>query len=67
MSDIENDREADAVAIGGADLPVFVDENERKKMKEVERVLKETKVGKAPGMDGVRAGMLTKEDETVLE
>ena len=33
----------------------------------MKRALNETKVGKAPGMDGVRVGMLKKRGVTVLE
>ena len=52
---------------GGVELRVFGDENERVIKKEVERALKETKVGKAAGMDGVRADILKKGGVTVLE
>ena len=58
LLNIEDDREADVVAIGGLEVPVFGDENEREITKdEVVRALKETKGGKAAGMDGVRAEM----------
>ena len=47
LLNIEDDREADVVAIGGLEVPVFGDENEREIAKdEVVRALKETKGGK---------------------
>ena len=59
LLNIEDDRKADVAAIGGLEVPVFGDENERGITKdEVVRALKETKRGKAAGMDGVRAEML---------
>ena len=68
LLNVEDDREADVLAIGGVELQVFGDENEREITKdEVERALRETKVGKAAGMDGVRAEMLKKGGVTVLE
>ena len=68
LLNVEDDREADVGAIGNAELPVFGDENEREITKEeVERALEETKVGKAAGMDGVRAEMLKKGGVTVIE
>ena len=67
LLNVEDDREAD-VLVGGVELQVFGDENEREITKdEVERALRETKVGKAAGMDGVRAEMLKKGGVTVLE
>ena len=68
LLNVEDDREADVMAIGGVEVPVFGDENEREITKdEVERALGETKVGKAAGMDGVSAEMLKKGGVTVLE
>ena len=56
------------VAIGGLEVPVFGDENEREITKdEVVRALKETKGGKAAGMDGVRAEMFKKGGVSMLE
>ena len=55
----EEESEADIVAVGGVEVPVMGELNEREITKEeVERALKETKSGKAPGVDGVRAEML---------
>ena len=68
LLNVEDDREADVVAIEGVRYPMFGEENERVITKEeVERALGETKVGKAAGMDGVRAEMLKKGGVTVLE
>ncbi|XP_068231930.1 uncharacterized protein [Palaemon carinicauda] len=48
--------EAEIIAVAGVDVPVMGDENEKGiKRKEVKRPLDNTRVGKAPGMDGVRA------------
>ena len=68
LLNVEEDREADVVAVGGVEVPVMGDENEREiTREEVERALNETKAGKAPGMDGVRAEMLKKGDVAVVE
>ena len=50
---MQEDREADIVAVGGVQVPVLGEENEREiTIEEVKRALNETKGGKAPGMDG---------------
>ena len=68
LLNIEDDREADVRVIESVEVPIFGDENEREITKdEVERALGETKVGKAAGMDGVRAEMLKKGGVSVLE
>ena len=68
LLNVEEDREANIVAVGGVQVPVMGDENEREITKEeVKRALNETKDGKAPGMDGVRAEMLKEGGVTVLE
>ena len=47
------------VAVGGVQVPVMGEKNEREiTREEVKRALNEMKGGKAPGMDGVRAEML---------
>ena len=52
---MQEDREADIVAVGGVQVPVMGEENEREiTIEEVKRALNETKGGKAPGMDDVR-------------
>ena len=61
-------READIVAVGGVQVPVMREENEREiTIEKVKRALNETKGGKAPGMDGVRVEMLKERGVTVLE
>ena len=68
LLNVEEDREAVVVAVGGVQVPVMGDENERGiTREEVKRALNETKAGKAPGMDGVRAEMLKEGGVTVLE
>ena len=52
LLNVQEDREADIVAVGGALVPVMVEENERE-ITIAKRALTETKGGKAPGMDGV--------------
>ena len=55
LLNVQEDREADIVAVGGVQVPVMGEENEREiTREEVKRALNETKGGKAPGMDGVR-------------
>ena len=50
LLNIEEYREAEIVVVAGVQVPVMEDENEGEiTRKEVERALKETKVGKAPG------------------
>ena len=47
---MQEDREADIVAVGGVQVPVMGEENEREiTREEVKRALNETKGGKAPG------------------
>ena len=67
LLNVQEDREADIVAVGGVQVPVMGEENEREITIEVKRALNETKGGKAPGMDGVRVEMLKEEGVTVLE
>ena len=68
LLNVQEDREADIVAVGGVQVPVMGEENEREiTIKEVERAMNETKGGKAPGMDGVKVEMLTEGGVTVLE
>ena len=65
---VQEDREADIVAVGGVQVPVMGEENEREiTREEVKMALNETKGGKAPGMDGVRVEMLKEGVVTVLE
>ena len=55
LLNVQEDREADTVAVGSVQMPVMGEENEREiTREEVKRALNETKGGKAPGMDGVR-------------
>ena len=68
INTVQEDREADIVAVGGVQVPVMGEENEREiTIEEVKRALNETKGGKAPGMDGVRLEMLKEGGVTVLE
>ena len=65
---MQEDREADIVAVGGVQVPVMGEENEREiTIEEVKRALNEMKGGKAPGMDGVRVEMSKEGGVTVLE
>ena len=65
---VQEDREADIVAVGVVQVPVMGEENEREITVEgVKRALNETKGGKAPGMDGVRVEILKEGGVTVLE
>ena len=65
---VQEDREADIVAVGGVQVSIMGEENEREiTREEVKRALNETKGGKAPGMDGVRVEMLKEGVVTVLE
>ena len=58
----------DIVAVGGVQVPVMGEENEREiTIEKVKRALNETKGGKAPGMDDVRVEMLKEGGMTVLE
>ena len=68
LLNLQEDREADIVAVGGVQVPVMGEENEREIIiEEVKRAFNETKGGKAPGMDGVRVEMLKEGGVTVLE
>ena len=68
LLNVEDDREAVVVAVGGVEVPVFDEENEREITKgEVERALKETKEGKAAGIDEVTAEMLKKGGVSAVE
>ena len=65
---MQEDREADIVAVGGVQVPVMGEENEREiTIEELKRALNETKGDKAPGMDGERVEMLKEGGVTVLE
>ena len=68
LLNVQEDREADIVAVVGVQVPVMGEENEREiTIEEVKRALNETKGGKAPGMDGVRVEMLKEGGVIVLE
>ena len=68
LLNVQEGREADIVAVGGVQVPVMGEENEREiTREEVKRALDETKGDKAPGMDGVRVEMLKEGGVTVLE
>ena len=68
LLNVQEDREADIVAVGSVQVPVMGEENEREiTIEEVKRALNETKGGKAHGMDGVRVEMLKEGGVTVLE
>ena len=70
LLNVQEDREADIVAVGGVQVPVMGEENEREITREEvkrKRALNEMKGGKAPGMDGVRVEMLKEGGATVLE
>ena len=65
---MQEDREADIAAVGGVQVPVMGEKNEREiTVDEVKRALNETIGGKAPGMDGVRVEILKEWGATVLE
>ena len=56
------------MAVGGVQVPVMGEKNERGiPREEVKRALNETKGGKAPGMDGVRVEILKEGVVTLLE
>ena len=68
LLNVVEEREAEIVAVAGVRVPVMEVENESEITKEeVERALKETKTGKAPGVDGVHAEMLKEGGLTVVE
>ena len=59
LLNVEEMREAEIGMYRDVELPEMGDVNEREiTREEVERALKETKAGRAPGVDGVRAEML---------
>ena len=68
LLNVEDEREAAITVVGGMNVPVMGDENDRDITRgEVNRALNETKTGKAAGMDGVRAEMLKEGGVTVVE
>ena len=68
LLNVEEEREADIVAVGGVEVPVMGEVNEEEiTREEIVRALKDTKAGKAPGVDGVRAEMMKEGGATVLE
>ena len=67
LLNVQEDREADIVALWGVQVLVMGEENEREiTVEELKRALNEMKGGKAPGMDGVRVEMLKEGGETVF-
>ena len=67
LLNVQEDRKADIVAVGGVQVPVMGEENEREiTIEEMKRALNNTTGGKAPGMDGVRVEMLKEGGVTVL-
>ena len=68
LLNVQEDREADIVAVGLVQVPVMGKESEKEiTTEEVKRALNKTKGGKAPGMDGVKVEMLKEGGVTVLE
>ena len=68
LLNVEDEREAIVVAVGGVRMPVLGRENEREiTRKEVLDAVNETKAGKAPGMDECRAEYLKKGGVTMLD
>ena len=68
LLNVQEDREADIVAVGGVQVPVMEEENEREiTREEVKRALNETKGDKALGMDGVRGEILKEGGVTILK
>ena len=68
LLNVVEDREAEIVGVVGVQVPVMGVENESEITRgEVERALKETKTGKAPGVDGVTGEMLKEGGVTVVE
>ena len=68
LLNVQDEREAVIVAVGGARMPLVGEENEREiTEKEVLDAVNETKTGKAPGLDGCRAEMLKKGGKSMLE
>ena len=68
LLNVEEEREAEVVAVVGVEVPVMGEMNEKEITKEeVERALKATKAGKAPGVDGVRAEMMKEGGASAVE
>ena len=68
LLNVVEDRRAEIIAVAGVQVPMMEVENESEITKEeVERALRETKTGKAPGVDGVTAEMLKEGGVTVVE
>ena len=68
LLNVREEREAEIVVVGGVEVPVMGELNEREiTREEVERALKDTKAGKAPGVDGVRAEMLKEGGVSAVE
>ena len=68
LLNVVDDRRAEIIAVAGVQVPMMDVENESEITKEeVERALRETKTGKAPGVDGVTAEMLKEGGVTVVE
>ena len=68
LLNVDEEREADVVAVGGVEVPVMGEMNEKEiTREEVERALKATKAGKAPGVDGVRAEMMKEGGASAVE
>ena len=67
LLNVQEDREADIVAVRGVQVPVMGKRMREITIEEVKRALNETKGGRAPGMDGVRVEMLKEGGVTVLE
>ena len=68
LLNVQEDREADLLEVGGVQVSVMGEKNEREiTREEVKRALNETKGRKASGMDGVRAEMLKEVGVTALQ
>ena len=68
LLNVEDDREAKIVAVGGVMMPKMGEENEKEiTREEVLEAVNGTKAGKAPGLDGCTAEFLKKGGESVLE
>ena len=68
LLNVEDDREAKIVAVGGVRMPMMGEENGKEiTREEVLKAVNGTKAGKAPGLDGCTAEFLKKGGESVLE
>ena len=68
LLNVVEDREAEIVGVVGVQVPVMGVENESEITRgEVERALKDTQTGKAPGVDGVTGEMLKEGGVTIVE